>query len=71
MPTGHGIHFLLVGAYHGVLPGANVNCERHGLACSVTEAQSHDEGRGGRCITGVHGRATGMCNKSATGGMEK
>ena len=25
--------------------GANVKCRRHGMACSVMEAQSHDEGR--------------------------
>ena len=39
---------------------ANVKCGRHGVACSVTEAQSHDKGRGERSVTGVHGSATGI-----------
>ena len=33
--------------------------------------QSHDEGMGGRSVTGVHGSATGVQNKSITEGMEK
>ena len=41
------------------------------MARSVTKAQSHDEGRGGRSVTGVHRSATGISNKSVTGGMDK
>ena len=40
--------------------GTNVKCGSHGMARSVTEAQSHDEGRGGRSVTGVHGSAMGI-----------
>ena len=40
--------------------GANVKCGRHGMARSVTEAQSHDDGTGGKSVTGVHGSATGI-----------
>ena len=45
MPTGHGMHCLLVGACHRVLTESNVKCEGHGMACSVTEGQSDAEGR--------------------------
>ena len=38
---------------------------------SVTEAQSHDKGRGGRSATGVHGSVTGIQNQSVTEGIEK
>ena len=38
---------------------------------SVTEVQSHDEGRGGRNVTGVHGSVLGIQNKSKAEGMEK
>ena len=38
---------------------------------SVTEAQSHDEGRDRRSETGVHGSVRGVLNKSVTGDMEK
>ena len=34
------------------------------LAGSVTEAQSHDEGRGERRVTRVHGSVTGKGTKS-------
>ena len=37
----------------------------------VTEVQSHDEGKGGRSVTGVHGSVKGVQNKSITEGMEK
>ena len=40
--------------------GAIVKCRRHGMAGSVTKAQSDDEGRGGRSVTGIHRRATGI-----------
>ena len=52
--------------------GANVKCGRHGMVRSVTEAQNHDEGRGGRSVTGVHGSATwDIEQKYNWGGMEK
>ena len=38
---------------------------------SVTEVQSHDKGKGGRSVTGIHGSVTGVQNKSITEGMEK
>ena len=62
MPTG--MHCLLGStAYwwvHAIdyWQGANVKCGRHGMAHSVTEAQSHDEGRVEELqqeFTGVHG----------------
>ena len=37
---------------------------------SVTDVQSHDEGRGGRNVTGVHGSVLGVQNKGKTEGME-
>ena len=40
------------------------------MASSVTKAQSYDEGRGGRSVTGVHKSVTGEHNKSVTGGMK-
>ena len=41
------------------------------MARSVTEAQNHDEGRGGRSVTGIHRSALGIQNKSVTEGTEK
>ena len=39
---------------------------------SVTEVQSHDEGKSGKSVTGVHGSVTGIQNKSILiDGMEK
>ena len=35
------------------------------------KAQSHDMGRGGRSVTGVHGSVVGVLNKSVTGVLEK
>ena len=40
---------------HCLLVGGSGMCKRPGMACSVTEARSHDESRGGRSVTGVHG----------------
>ena len=51
MPTGQ--HCLLVGAID-YWQDTMVKRERHGMAGSVTEFQSHDEGKGGRSPTGVH-----------------
>ena len=42
MPTG--LHCLLMGAID-YWQDAVVRCGRHGMADSVTEVQSHDEGR--------------------------
>ena len=39
------------------------------MAGSVTKVQSHDEGNGGRSVTGVHRSVTGIQNESE--GMEK
>ena len=41
------------------------------MAGSVTKIQSHDEGKGGRSVTGVHGSVTSVQNKSVNEGMEK
>ena len=38
---------------------------------SVTEVQSHDEGKGGRSVTGVHRSVTRVQIKSITEGMPK
>ena len=59
------------GGWNRPLQHGIVKCGRRGIAGSVTEAQSHDEGRGGRSITGVYGSVTGVQNKSATRDMEK
>ena len=40
-----GMHCILVVQAIDYRHGANVKCGRHGLASSVTEAESHDEGR--------------------------
>ena len=56
---------------HRLLAGCNCKCGVPGMAGSVTEAQSHDECRSGRSVTGVYGSETGIQNKSVTGGMEK
>ena len=55
---------LPTGGWHKLL-----NCKvwEHGMASSVTEAESHDKGGGGRSVTGVHGSVTGVQNKSVTG----
>ena len=40
-------------------------CRKPGIASNVTEAQSLDEGRGGRSVPGVHGSVMGKkqrCN---------
>ena len=41
------------------------------MAGSITEIQCHDEGKGGKSVTGVHGSATVVRNKSVTDDMEK
>ena len=53
---------LATGGWHGLL--ARRKCGRPGMAGSVTEAQSHDEGRGGRSVTGLYESVTGILNKS-------
>ena len=50
---GGGIH-VYTGGRHRQLVGQIVTRRRPGMACSLTEARSHDEGRGGRIVTGVH-----------------
>ena len=40
------------------------------MARSVMKAQSHDEGRGGRSVTGVHGSAMGYRTKCIWGHQE-
>ena len=67
MPTE--LHCLLVGDID-YWQDATVTCGRPGMASSVTKAQRHEEGRGGRSVTGVHRSVTGSQNKSVTGGME-
>ena len=37
---------------------------------SVTKVQSHDEGKGGRSVTEVHGSVMRVRNKSTTDSME-
>ena len=63
MPTR--LHCLLVGAIN-YWQEAVVKCGRHGMVGSVTKVQSHDEGKGGRSVTGVHwsvmGGAEQKCN---------
>ena len=49
--------------------GANVKCGRHGMARSVREAQSHDEGRGGRSVAESHGKE--VTKVQLHGSMEK
>ena len=49
-----GLHCTLVGGID-CCKDKNVMCWKPGMAGSATKARSHDEGRGGRSITGVHG----------------
>ena len=37
---------------------------------SITQVQSHDEGKDGRSVTRVHGSVTGVQTKSVTESME-
>ena len=37
---------------------------------SVTKVQSHDEGKGGRSVSGIQGSVTGVQNKIVIEGME-
>ena len=64
MPTG--LHCLLLGGLN-YRPGPIIKYGRPGMDGSVSEAQSHDEGRRGRSVTGVHGSVTGAQNKGITG----
>ena len=57
MPTG--LHCLLVDGIKYWL-GAIVKCGRPGMTDSVAEAQSHDQGVGGRSVTGSHGSVMGI-----------
>ena len=68
MPTR--LHSLLVGAID-YWQDTIVKCGRQGVAGSVTDVQNHDEGKGGRSVTGVHGSVTVAQNISVTEGMEK
>ena len=68
MPTG--LHCLLVGGIDYWL-GETVKCRRPAMAGSVAEVQSHDEGKGERSVTRVHGSVTGIQNKSVPRSMEK
>ena len=61
MPTE--LYYLLVGGIE-YWQGAIVKCGRPRMACSVTEAQSHDQVRGGRSVTGVYGNVTGVQNNA-------
>ena len=36
------------------------------MAGILTKVQSHDEGKGGRSVTGVHGSVTGVQNNGVT-----
>ena len=68
MPTGlHGPYLFGSKDYWQC---AIVKCGRPGMASSVTEVQSYDEGRDRRSVTGVRKSVTGTQNKSVTRGME-
>ena len=64
---------LPTGGWHRLL--AVCNCKAweawNKRQCTVRATLNHDEGGGGRTVTGVHGSVTGIQNKSVTGGMEK
>ena len=66
MPTG--LHCLLVGAIDYILAGRNCKVRE---AWNGSEAQSHDEGKGERSVTGVHWSVMGVQYKCVTEGMEK
>ena len=68
MPTG--LHCLLVGAID-YWQDEIAKWRRHGMAGSVTDVQSHDEGKDGGSVTGVYRSVTVIQNKSVTEGMEK
>ena len=67
MPTG--LHCLLVCGIDYWWKEI-VTCGRPGMESSVTEARSHDKGRGGRNVTGVHRSVAGK-GQSVTREMEK
>ena len=56
MPTE--LHCPLVGGINYWLYKIVITCGRPGMTRSVTEAQSHDEGKGGGSVTRVHGSVT-------------
>ena len=49
------------------MQGAVVKFRRLGLTSSVAEAQSHDEGVGGRSLTEIHESVKGIQSNSVTG----
>ena len=59
-----------MGACHRLLAGHKREVQEAWKPRSVTEAQGHDKGTGGRSVTGVHGSATGFWNKSVTGTVD-
>ena len=67
MPTG--LHCLLVGGIN-YWQNAIVICRRPGMPSSVTKTLNHDEGSGGRSVTGVHGSVTREQNQNITEVME-
>ena len=64
---------LLSGRFDSLLAGCNCKIWEAWKTwqCTVAVAQNHDEGRGGRTVTGVHGSVIGIQQKAVNGCMEK
>ena len=64
---------LPTGGWHELLAGCNCKVWKawNRQQCTVTEAQNHDEGSGGKTLPGVHGSVMEIQNKRVSGGMEK
>ena len=64
---------LPTGGWHRLLAGCNCKVwdAWNRQQCTVTEAQNHDNGRGGETVTGVHGNVMEMQNNCVTGDMKK
>ena len=64
---------LPTGGWHRLMAGCNRKVREawNRQQCTVTEAQSHNKGRGGETVTGVRGNVMGIQNKHVTEDMEK
>ena len=67
-----GLHWAS-GGHDSLLAGCNCKVQEawKSRQCTVAEAQSHDKGKGGRTVAGVHESLTEMENTPLNGGMEK
>ena len=64
---------LPTGRWHRLLAGRNCKVQEpwNRGQCTVTEAQNHDEGRGGRTVRGVHGSVMGNTEQKSNWAHQK